>query len=102
MTDWRKVSPNKEHGFVICNCNGKLVKGKQTVGTKNSLKVDANCPCGNLVASFHTHPKGIPEPSPKDISESYKRGIDCCIGVPETGVVKCYRPVSKSKAKILR
>lgn len=100
--DWRNSHPNREHGFVICEVNGDLVRGTETVGGPYGVNINTRCQRGKRVGSFHTHPHGQAQPSQADIREGYKHKMDVCIGVPETGELKCYRASSLTRARLLR
>ena len=100
--EWRERHPGREHGFVICNVDGELVRGSESVGSRYGVSLNTRCPRGTRCASFHTHPGGVAEPSLADIREGHKHKMDICIGVPESGEVRCYRPVSPSRATPLR
>lgn len=81
----------REHGFAICNANGRLLRGPESVGHRYGVKVDVTCPRGSrAVGIFHTHPGGVVEPSPADIREARRFGVPyVCQGVPETGQIGC-------------
>lgn len=81
----------REYGFMVCDANG-LYRGPESVGGPLSVSITPRCPQGGRPkAIFHTHPGGVPVPSPTDFSEAQRLRIPVlCIGVPETGVIKCH------------
>ncbi|MBM3133068.1 MAG: hypothetical protein FJZ95_08575 [Chloroflexi bacterium] len=84
----------REHGFCVCQTpDGRLVKGPESVGHKYGVSVDVTCPPGaRLVGMYHTHPGGVPELSEADLREAHRFNIPTmCVGVPDTGEVKCHR-----------
>ena len=80
-----------EHGFVICSKGKALSRGPESSGHRYGVKIDVACGSGKPIAVYHTHPGGRPEPSQQDIQSAQKVGIPwVCIGVPETGALKCH------------
>ena len=82
-----------EVGASICQKpNGQYVFGPKATGTPTSVNVPVSCPAGSkFVGIYHTHPGGIPVPSPMDLTSG--RSVNAkllCIKVPETGQTRCY------------
>ena len=94
--DLRKETMSRtdvECGFVVCtNAQGQTHKGVRTCGHRYGVKVETECPSGYTASLiYHTHPGGHAEPSSVDIREAKRLGIArLCIGVPQTGEVKCH------------
>jgi proteasome lid subunit RPN8/RPN11 len=81
-----------EHGRCMCDDNGVLILGPETTGDRYNVSVDIACPQGKPVGIFHTHPGGKPVPSPTDIRSAQQYKLKTlCIGVPETGEVRCHK-----------
>jgi len=87
-----------ETGYTICRKGDKLIKGCESIGDSHrhiSLKICCNNG-GKPVGTFHTHPDGSVDPSPQDIAEMRRLGMEfMCIEVPETREAKCYRLVNR-------
>jgi proteasome lid subunit RPN8/RPN11 len=83
-----------EHAFTICERGGRLARGSQASGDRYSVDLVISCPHGyRALGIFHTHPGGVPIPSEMDLRSAVLHGLThVCVGVPETGVVRCYRP----------
>lgn len=80
-----------ERGATICRRGFDLIKGREVVGSRNTVKVPLVCPPGSEpFALWHTHPGGDPNPSPQDIREVKRLGLAAiCVTVPQTGETRC-------------
>ena len=83
-----------EVGASICRTpTGGIVFGPQAEGTPMSVDVPIQCPAGSKFEGiFHTHPGGVPIPSPQDLRSGRSVNANIlCIRVPDTGQTRCYR-----------
>jgi len=83
---------NNEVGAMLCRRpDGSTVMGPQASGTHDQVDVPFKCPVGSdPYGVWHTHPDGIPEPSPEDIDAALEFGLKrLCVTVPKTGVTRC-------------
>lgn len=83
-----------EIGATVCKLkNGRLAHGPITEGTPTSVNIRVECPPGGTpVALFHTHPGGVPYPSPMDIKSTRRVGLKhLCIQQPETRELNCFQ-----------
>lgn len=80
-----------ETGFSLCATpEGRVAAGPVVRGTPNSVNVPIACPPGaDFFGLYHTHPGGVPEPSPKDMQSAAEVGASVsCINAD--GVLRCY------------
>ena len=82
-----------EIGASICQFpGGGLAFGPWAEGTPQSVSIEVACPTGaDFLGIFHTHPNGVPAPSPQDIKSGLASGskVLCIKAIP--GDLKCYR-----------
>ena len=88
-----QMADGREHGYVVClTQKGDMYKGPEAVGHRYGVRISPTCRVGKPCAVFHTHPGGVPEPSEADVRAAQEQRIPwMCIGVPETGEIKCHR-----------
>ncbi len=82
-----------EIGASICQRpNGSFVFGPFAEGDPMSVQVPLSCPQGSeWYGIFHTHPAGVPIPSPTDIRSGLKTGAKVlCINAD--GHTECWDP----------
>lgn len=82
-----------ERAATICRQNNNLTWGSQAAGDDPySVSLNVQCPHGyRAMGVWHTHPGGVPMPSPADIREARRMGVKhLCITVPETGETRCH------------
>ena len=83
--------PN-EVGFAVCRMsNRRLTHGPVSVGTPTNVYIDVQCPKGSQFEYlFHTHPGGVPVPSPVDVRSARLSGArGLCIDAD--GAMRCYK-----------
>lgn len=99
--NWRAIQSGREIGFPVCSCEGDLERGRMSVGHRYGVNVTTTCEQGSPICIFHTHPGGIAEPSPADIRAGWDFHLPVCIGIPETGEVRCWHSTRPDKAVAL-
>jgi proteasome lid subunit RPN8/RPN11 len=98
------MSDKREHGFIICEKDGDIVKTGQCVGGECHIKLNKKCESGEKkLGDFHTHPDGKSQPSETDlILGHWKNHLVDCIGSVEKkaespireGLIRCFNPDS--------
>ena len=86
-----RFGPN-EVGFAVCRASsGRLVAGPVSHGTPTSVSIDVKCPANSKFEYlFHTHPGGVPVPSPTDVRSAQLSGAKgLCIDAD--GAMRCYQ-----------
>lgn len=84
---------DREIGFAICRGpDGQLAPGPVAQGHLYGVSIPIACPPAfQPVGTWHTHPGGVPEPSPQDWEMTRRHGLrHLCITVPDTGQTRCY------------
>jgi hypothetical protein len=80
-----------ERGAVICCSNKKCTLGPMSKGTRNRVMINLKCPKGTRsVGTWHTHPGGHSYPSPTDVRNLQKAGLNMSCVTGGQGL-KCYR-----------
>lgn len=92
MANLKQKLPPNEFGFALCRTQtGKLVKGPTASGTPGNVTIPVDCPAGaSFEGLFHTHPRGMAEPSPLDTASAEKVGarVLCIASDTET---RCHK-----------
>lgn len=88
-----QLPPDREVGAAICRMpDGQLSLGPVSQGTLMGVEFDLSCaPGAEVVGGWHTHPRGILEPSPQDI-RAHKGLKRLCITQPQRRETRCWIP----------
>lgn len=82
-----------EIGASICGlAGGQIVFGPWAEGTPTNVSIEMKCPPGtDFLGIYHTHPKGVAEPSARDIESglAVNAQVLCIRAIP--GDLRCYR-----------
>lgn len=81
---------DREIGFSVCKFSGP---GPTAVGSHDHVRIPIVCNGSDpIVAAFHTHPDGLPTPSPADYANAARQGVPTIlIGQPQLNTVRDFR-----------
>ncbi len=83
--------PGNEVGFALCRTPAnKVVRGPAATGTPTSVNIPVACPPNSqFFGLHHSHPGGVPTPSPTDRASAARVGAkELCI--TNDSVTKCH------------